>query len=91
MVIRNKGRKIINFGQISVLPGETATIPDTFNANETLETLKALGYIEVIESKSAGKGKNVGGKFDKGKIPDKGSETPDTGEGTPADNDGAKE
>lgn len=91
MVIRNKGRKIINFGQISVLPGETATIPDTFNANETLETLKALGYIEVIESKTTSKGKNAGGKSDKGKTPDKGSETPDTGEGTPADNDGAKE
>ncbi len=91
MVIRNTGRKIIGFGQISVLPGETATIPDTFKENETLETFKALGYIEVIESKPTGKGKNAGGKSDKGKTPDKGGETPDTEEDTPADNDGAKE
>lgn len=91
MVIRNKGRKIIGFGQTSVLPGETATIPDTFKGNETLETLKTLGYIEVIENKATGKGKNAGGKSDKGKPTETGSETPDAVEDTPADNDGARE
>ena len=91
MVIRNKGRKIIGFGQTSVLPGETVTISDTFNGNDTLETMKALGYIEVIENKNTGKGKNAGEKSVKGKTPETGSETPDAAEDTPADNNGATE
>lgn len=75
MKVKNNGRKIIGFGQTSVLPGETVDIPDTFKGNATLETFKALGYIEVVEDKPK---QDKGSKGGKGK----GEEVPtDNGEG----------
>ncbi len=55
MRVKNIGHKIIGFGQTTVLPGETVTIPDTFNGNPTIATYEALGYITVIEDKTAAK------------------------------------
>lgn len=62
MKIKNIGRKIIGFGQTSVLPDQTATIPDTFKENPTLLTFVELGYVEVIEEKTkTNTGKNSKG------------------------------
>ena len=83
MVIKNNGRKIIGFGQTSVLPGQTVTIEDSFKDNETLKTFIALGFVEVVEAKNTDKGnagKGKGGKSDKGK-----TEVPPQDE-TPEDN-----
>ncbi len=85
MVIKNNGRKIIGFGQTSVLPGQTVTIEDSFKDNETLKTFIALGFVEVVEAKNTDKGnagKGKGGKSDKGK-----TEVPPQDE-TPEDNGG---
>lgn len=49
MKIKNIGRKIIGFGQTSVLPDETAHIPDSFK-DVVLDTYVALGIVEVIET-----------------------------------------
>lgn len=91
MVVKNNGRKIIGFGQTSVLPGQTVTIEDSFKDNETLKTFIALGFVEVIEAKSPDKGntgKGKGGKSDKGKTetpnPDASTDTP------PADDNGSE-
>lgn len=70
MVIKNNGRKIIGFGQTSVLPGQTVTIEDSFKDNDALKTFIALGFVEVVEAKTADKGtagKGKGGKSEKGK------------------------
>ena len=85
MKIKNIGRKIIGFGQTSVLPGQTVTIEDSFKDNETLKTFIALGFVEVVEAKNTDKGnagKGKGGKSDKGK-----TEVPPQDE-TPEDNGG---
>ncbi len=84
MVIKNNGRKIIGFGQTSVLPGQTVPIEDSFKNNETLKTFIALGFIEVIETKTTDKGntnKGKGGKSDKGK-----TDTPAQDDSTQGDN-----
>lgn len=44
MKIKNIGRKIIGFGQTSVLPDETAHIPDSFK-DVVLDTYVALGIV----------------------------------------------
>ena len=49
MTIKNIGRKIIGFGQTSVLPDEPVTIPDTYKSI-VLDTYVALGIVEVIET-----------------------------------------
>lgn len=67
MVIKNNGRKIIGFGQTSVLPGQTVNIEDSFKENETLKTFIALGFVEVIEAKSNDKGNTGKSKGGKGK------------------------
>lgn len=83
MKVKNNGRKIIGFGQTSVLPGETVEIPDTFKGNATLETFKALGYIEVVADKPAKTEKtDKGNKGGKGKGEETPTEPPaDNGEG----------
>ena len=48
MKIKNIGRKIIGFGQTSVLPDETAHIPDSFK-DVVLDTYVALGIVSIIE------------------------------------------
>ena len=78
MVIKNNGRKIIGFGQTSVLPGQTVTIEDSFKDNETLKTFIALGFVEVIEAKSPDKGKTETPN------PDASTDTP------PADDNGSE-
>ena len=48
MKIKNIGRKIIGFGQTSVLPDETAHIHDSFK-DVVLDTYVALGIVSIIE------------------------------------------
>lgn len=47
MIIKNTGRKIIGFGQISVLPEQTVTIPDTYKST-VLDTYVALGIVAIV-------------------------------------------
>lgn len=71
MTIKNIGRKIIGFGQTSVLPDETVTIPDEYRSVVT-DTYVPLGIVQVIETtkektetktgKSGKVGKTGGGK-----------------------------
>lgn len=63
MLVKNTGHKIINFGQAAVLPGETATISDTFKGDSTVKMFIALGYIEEVVGKGESKGN--GGKAPK--------------------------
>ena len=80
MVIKNNGRKIIGFGQTSVLPDETAHIPDSFK-DVVLDTYVALGIVSIIEpAKDKGETKtDKGGKTDRGgKNNGKGGKTENT-------------
>ena len=80
MKIKNIGRKIIGFGQTSVLPDETAHIPDSFK-DVVLDTYVALGIVSIIEpAKDKGETKtDKGGKTDKcGKNNGKGGKTENT-------------
>ncbi len=80
MKIKNIGRKIIGFGQTSVLPDETAHIPDSFK-DVVLDTYVALGIVSIIEpAKDKGETKTAkGGKTDKGgKNNGKGGKTENT-------------
>lgn len=66
MVIKNIGRKIIGFGQTSVLPDQTVTIPDTYKSFVT-DTYVALGIVEVVNTSAekankTGKGVKTSGK-----------------------------
>lgn len=76
MKIKNIGRKIIGFGQTSVLPDETAHIPDSFK-DVVLDTYVALGIVSIIEpAKDKGETKtDKGGKTDKCGKTDKGGKT----------------
>lgn len=47
MIIKNTGRKIIGFGQTSVLPEQTVTIPDTYKST-VLDTYVTLGIVAVV-------------------------------------------
>ena len=80
MKIKNIGRKIIGFGQTSVLPDETAHIPDSFK-DVVLDTYVALGIVSIIEpAKDKGETKtDKGGKTDTGgKNNGKGGKTENT-------------
>ena len=80
MKIKNIGRKIIGFGQTSVLPDETAHIPDSFK-DVVLDTYVALGIVSIIEpAKDKGETKtDKVGKTDKGgKNNGKGGKTENT-------------
>lgn len=66
MIIKNIGRKIIGFGQTSVLPDQTATISDTYKSFVT-DTYVALGIVEVVntsveKTNKTGKGVKTSGK-----------------------------
>ncbi len=49
MVIKNKCSKIIGFGMVNVLPGETGEIDDCFKDNDVLKAYENLGYVEVVK------------------------------------------
>lgn len=48
MVIKNKCSKIIGFGTVNVLPGETGKIDDVFKDNDVLKAYVNLGYVEIV-------------------------------------------
>lgn len=48
MVIRNRSRKIIGFGNVNVLPDQTEEISDEFRNNATLATYVNLGFVEIV-------------------------------------------
>lgn len=48
MVIRNRSRKIIGFGNVNVLPEQTEEISDAFLGNATLDAYVNLGFVEII-------------------------------------------
>lgn len=58
MIIKNTGRKIIGFGQTSVLPEQTVTIPDTYKST-VLDTYVALGIVKVVNKTETKTGKAV--------------------------------
>lgn len=47
MKIKNKSIKPIGFGTINVLPGTTATVPDSYA--EAVEFYKSIGYMEDVK------------------------------------------
>lgn len=48
MVIRNRSRKIIGFGNVNVLPEQTEEISDAFLGNATLDAYVNLGFVEIV-------------------------------------------
>lgn len=53
MKIKNLSNKVIGFGDISVLPGETETIPAAYEKNPTLEVYKAMKMAEITGKPTA--------------------------------------
>lgn len=47
MKVTNIGNKIISFGLISILPGETKDIPETYATNSVLEALVKRGRLTI--------------------------------------------
>ena len=47
MVIKNIGGKIISFGNVMILPGNSAEVGDKFVGASNVAELEALGFIKV--------------------------------------------
>ena len=47
MKVTNIGNKIISLGLISILPGETKDIPETYSTNSVLEALVKRGRLTI--------------------------------------------
>ena len=48
MVIKNIGGKIISFGNVMILPGNTAEVSEKFDGASNVDTLVKMGFVEVI-------------------------------------------
>lgn len=49
MVIKNIGGKIISFGNVMVLPGNTAEVSEKFDGASNVGTLVKMGFIKVLD------------------------------------------
>lgn len=78
MIIKNTGRKIIGFGQTSVLPEQTVTIPDTYKST-VLDTYVALGIVAIV-NKTTDKTETKAAKTSRKKTANAEVKTSDEGE-----------
>lgn len=53
MVIKNIGGKIVSFGNVMILPGDTAEVSEKFSGASNVDTLVKMGFIEIVEEPSA--------------------------------------
>ena len=53
MVIKNIGGKIVSFGNVMILPGDTAEVSEKFSGASNVDTLVKMGFIEIVEKPSA--------------------------------------
>ena len=53
MKVTNNSVKIINIGELSVLPGATETVPKDFVGNPVLKFLEKRGDITLFDEKAA--------------------------------------
>ena len=53
MKVKNTGRKIISIGEVTILPGETKVVPDSFKGNSALDAVIAKNYLSVVAEKAA--------------------------------------
>ena len=51
--VKNISQKIIGIGEMTVLPGESRVVPDSYAKNPSLMIYKASGYISVSGSADA--------------------------------------
>ena len=57
MKVTNNSVKIINIGELSLLPGETDSVPKEFIGNPVLNFLKEHGDISLFDEEAAAKAK----------------------------------
>lgn len=55
MFVKNTSKKIIGFGQTSVLPGQEIEIADSFKGNPVVAAYEALGFIQICKEQPAKK------------------------------------
>lgn len=48
MVIKNIGGKIISFGNVMILPGNTAEVSEKFDGASNVDTLVKMDFVKVI-------------------------------------------
>lgn len=53
MVIKNIGGKIVSFGNVMILPGDTAKVSEKFSGASNVDTLVKMGFVEIVEEPSA--------------------------------------
>lgn len=55
MNIINKSGKIVNIGQKAIMPGDSATIDDSFSSNEVIKLLTEQGILAIGKKPAAPK------------------------------------